>query len=737
MLLNSPTTKISYHVERQFPAIYREEARELIMLVEEYYKFLETQTNQSVYNNRRFLENIDIDRTMQSLLLFYQNKFLSGLPHNDETARFTVKNILDLYRRKGSEEGIRLFFQMFYDQDIEMYYPSVDMLKPSASRWKIGSFLQLYPNQNPLAFQDVVGQKIYGSLSKAEAFVDEVQFVSLYDAMIPVVFLDKVKGAFIGLETIFTTEPTRINRGKIYGSLTEAQAVVGVTANNRVGDIVTVDAAKGYGGKAVVTRVSTTVSGEVTFKVVDGDYGYSAYDANTNPYADSHIILSNQNFLFPNANLEFVIEERVAQDQGGNTWHYATIIGQSSVGVGVLLDNVAEPFVSGDFETLDRANNEVYTINVVSLAVANNLSASANVGMVDNVQMVEVLANDIIGDFLSVPLDANNYSAYTANVEMSGGGADITTPLNEAFIPVEVDVGRITGLTNVFPGIDYNNNAYVLVKDNNTYPYRVKNQILTYDQASSGVPIFVGDLILQTVPITRFSANTVDDILVQGVVTQIVDKYLYVKLRSFFQFTLGGVGGPITREESTVPLTIEAIHNDDFARPVGFDAIITADADFALGRIEAVKITNSGIGYQHEAPVTFTNPRLVALEEQAYADWIADANNDPEDYVSTRPQGTFDGSAIAGARGQGLTEGSWVTNTSHIGFEHGKRIQNSDYYQDYSYEVATSLNERVYLEELYDTAHPAGIKLFTKFALFERINTDIEVYDEIIDDYQG
>ncbi len=103
MLLNTPTSTISQHVERQFPGIYREEARALVSLVEEYYKFVETQTDQSVYVTRRMPQYIDIERTAQSMLIFYQNKFLSGLPMNEANVRNIVKNILDLYRRKGTE----------------------------------------------------------------------------------------------------------------------------------------------------------------------------------------------------------------------------------------------------------------------------------------------------------------------------------------------------------------------------------------------------------------------------------------------------------------------------------------------------------------------------------------------------------------------------------------------------------------------------------------------------------
>jgi hypothetical protein len=67
------------------------------------------------------------------------------------------------------------------------------MIKPSSSVWKVGNFIQLYPVNDPLAFNDLLGRKIYGSLSKAEAYVDDIQFMNVYGSSIPVVMLDKTR----------------------------------------------------------------------------------------------------------------------------------------------------------------------------------------------------------------------------------------------------------------------------------------------------------------------------------------------------------------------------------------------------------------------------------------------------------------------------------------------------------------------------------------------------------------
>ena len=61
---------ISFFINQQFPAIYREDGPELVQLARDYYKWMETATNQSTYVSRRFFEYKDVDTTIKSLLIF-------------------------------------------------------------------------------------------------------------------------------------------------------------------------------------------------------------------------------------------------------------------------------------------------------------------------------------------------------------------------------------------------------------------------------------------------------------------------------------------------------------------------------------------------------------------------------------------------------------------------------------------------------------------------------------------
>lgn len=689
MILNS--SKISPFIEYQFPALYREEGRELITLVEEYYKFLEETTDQSVYQVRRIRDNIDIDYTLSSMLRFYQNKFVNGLPISDDedTIRFTVKHILDFYRRKGSAEGIKLFFQMFYNETIELFYPSESMLKPSTSKWKVGDFIQLYPNDDPTAFDDLVGRKIYGSVSKAEAYVDGIQYITAYGSSIPIIFLENVKGEFIGLETIFVNDPERKNYGKIYGSLVEITGIEGVTANNAIGDIVDVVGDRGYGASAVVTDITETISGEISFSLVSGDFGYTL-DGNTT------IILSNQHLQFDNNDLPFKTEERVEQLQG-NTTVYGTVIGQDAVTLGILLEDENMPFIEDDFSTSDRDVNITRTAIFITDVVSANNAASAEVTALSDTQDIEIVT-DRIDNFLDVTLDATDYSDPPALVPMSGGSVDLSTQLSDAWGPQTITIGRITELGNFTPGTGYSFSPFVIAKETRLYRFDIKDQIITH--SSIGLSFFVGDILSQTRSVVDFYGATVS-VSVKGVITSVDDNNLYVKLRSFYEFVPDET---ITQDRTGSTLTISNISTNNNSEPLGRNAVIEGEADYALGRIQSVRIINSGFAYQHNDTVTLINR----------------SKSNPSDATG-----------IASARGQGISEGRWVTKYSQLNSESGKKIQDSNYYQDFSYEVSTSLNDGDFLEELLDTAHVAGTKLFTKFSVFETINTQTNILFEI------
>jgi len=703
---------ISFHIERQFPAIYREDGQELVQFVKEYYKFLETNTSQSLYNGRRIYEYRDIDTTLERMLLFFKNKYLADLIFDDTTIRIIVKNILGLYRRKGTKDGLTLFFQLFYNETIKVYNPSRDMLRPSDSEWKKGRYLQMFPNdgiftstRNSLqyTYQDIIGKTIIGEASEAKAVVDKINLIILNNSIVPIVFINDITGNFIGLEGIVSViNGIPVRFGTIDGSLSSIAIDNNFrgTLNNNIGDIVTFKSVSdSIGGRGLVTNVTTEFTGVVSYEVADGGWGYSV--------DSTKLLVSNQVIFMDNSALNFTILEKLV-DTNGNT---GVVIGQSDLLVAVKADAGKEFSNSYVISTVDRTPN--VTLNSLSgstaiRVVAKNDTSPGNlypdtlnasdvkVGELKNAETVSLIF-DVIGDFTSVPLNSSDYNTVPPAVKaMTGTASPVTlsTPLNTAFDLSSVDLGTIVRFDNIDPGADYENDVYSVAYDTRVTLFERKPQEIT----------------LQNIPATLNIGDEVTQSSVGGKVIAIQDTTITIVPYSYYGFNstdpivFGGENWPI------VALSTK-FNSINFA---GYNATIDSITNFGIGRIVNVDIIDSGYGYLHNEIV----------------DVIDSAGR-------TAAKGTIS------ARSQGSTGGYWASLDSHLNgysnknglleyFDSGKRIQDSEYYQEYSYEVQSKLGIEQYEENLKEITHVAGTKLFGRFNLEDNIESKADLDQAVI-----
>lgn len=697
---------ISFHIERQFPAIYREEGRELVQFTKEYYKFLESTDNQSLYNGRRIYEYRDVDTTLNRMLIFFKNKYLADLPFDDTTVRLIVKNILGLYRRKGTQDGLELFFRLFYNEDVKVYYPSRDMLRPSDSEWKRGRYLQMIPNDNVFTstkttntytYADIVGRTIVGETSRARAIVDKINFIVINRTLTPIIFINDIVNNFIGLEGIICEiDGIPIKFGTINGSFTQVTIDTNYkgTTGNEIGDIVTFDTpSDGIGARGLVTGVTETFTGIVEYNIIDGGWGYSV--------GSTSLLASNQIIFLDNTGGKFTLLETL-EDTAGNR---GVVIGQNDISIGVRSepgDEFSDDYV---ISTVDRDTN--VTLNSLSgpvaiRVVAKNESSpgqlypeTANtadviLAEIENTETVSLIF-DVIGDFTSVTLDAVNYNAAPAVRPMSGTADPVTiaTALEDAFDLTPVELGSIVRFDNVNPGADYVNDVFALAYDTRITLFERKPQEVTLadipatisvgDEVTQGgiggKVIAIQDTTITVIPYTYYGFNTTDPIVYGG-------------------------------EEWEVIAISTNFESQNFA---GYNANIDAVTSFGVGRITNIDVIDSGYGYVHQEAAS-----------------IIDAS------------GTVATIGTISARGQGSTGGYWASLDSHLNgyttnngtltyFDSGKKIQDSEYYQEYSYEVQSKLGIESYETDLKEITHVAGTKVFGKFNLESEISSQADI----------
>lgn len=694
---------IAFFVESHFPAIYRESGPELVQLVKDYYKFLETQSNQSLYVSRRFFEYKDVNTTLTSMLIYFQKKFLSELPLKENVIRFAVKNILDLYRRKGTPAGIELFFALFFQEyDVEITYPARYMLKVSNSKWRRGVYLQMFPNENSFVsksnktytYFDLLARNITGSASQAKAAVGKINFFILNGILTPIIYIDEVQGNFQKYDDIYTKINGEVVAfGRVNGSLSsiEIDETYKGTVGNQVGDIVNVIADQyGGGGKAIVTEVSTKFTGQVSYEVKDGGFGYTI--------ANTRLLASNQALILNNTSLTFTPYERL-QDTAGNQ---GIVTGQSISAVGVRMNPGQSFSLSRPISTLDRSPN--ITIPGISLVTAKNSTSPGalypDTGDANNV-IVESLTNvttvnvitDVITPFVGVAINAPDYEV-AAPMSGTASPVNLSTPLNQAFDIQALQIGTIVNFKNIDPGEDYVNDVFTLAQDSVFSNFDRLPQIVTFATPASASLFNIGEIVKEAT--TNIEAKVTAVNPGSGSI-------------SILPYSYNGFSGNNVLKLNGDTFPVNTVQTDYNAKPYGENAVIESTTEFAVGRIKSVVVINSGFGYVDGDYVSLT-----------------------DDTGEIQAKGTIQVDT------QGVTGGYWADNSSHLNgyieaantqlsyFDSGMRIQDSDYYQEYSYLIRSTLNSAEYEKLLKENVHLAGTKMFGDFLFRDKIDSIVK-----------
>lgn len=284
--------KISHLVERQFPAVYREEGENFIAFVKAYYEWLE-QADKAIGKSRNLFEIRDIDETGAEFLDHFRKKYFVGLPKSIEgNQRFLQKHILDLYRSKGSEEGTKLLFRLLYNEDIQIYIPSRDVLKPSDGVWVEPRYIEVA--NNPLNYL-YEGKFITGVASGAIAYVDNYKRIYIDEKIIHAFFVTNITGTFTVGEQIFCEGVDVQESTFILGSPVSLEVNFG-TPEQPVGETFTSDEMVGrnkiYG---LVNESYDITDGFINFVVQSGGTKYSAF-ANISVTTGSNTSGSGANF---------------------------------------------------------------------------------------------------------------------------------------------------------------------------------------------------------------------------------------------------------------------------------------------------------------------------------------------------------------------------------------------------------------------------------------------------------
>jgi hypothetical protein len=275
---------ISSLVESQLPSFYKEDGENFVAFIRAYFEWLEEQgadpndIGNPTHAARNLTKYRDIDTTLDKFIENFQYKYLQGVPRQYlGDRRLLQKHIKEIYASKGTSRGLELLFRLLFNEDIEVYFPGDDVLKPSDGEFVKPFYLEMQFNPYLSSY---VGRTIRGRRSGATAFVNDYRYFIKENNRFDILYLSNKRGNFISSEEIINEavleelEITVAQSPVIRGSLSEIVVIDG-GIEFKVGDTFRVDGFKnGRDAIAVVTDVVQR-AGFVTFDVRSGEYGFS------------------------------------------------------------------------------------------------------------------------------------------------------------------------------------------------------------------------------------------------------------------------------------------------------------------------------------------------------------------------------------------------------------------------------------------------------------------------------
>lgn len=267
---------ISPFVENQFPSFYKEEGPQFIAFTKAYFEWLES-ANNVLYQARKLPEYRDIDTTVDEFILQFKEKYLKNIQFDTATNKeLLVKNSLDLYRSKGTERSIDLFFKLVYGASAEVRYPADNLLRASDGVWERPEYLEITHNRNNV---DYVGKQIIGAISGAKAFVEKFIRRRVSVGYVDILYISGRQGEFtngevIGLNVNNVPRFEGNKRAKLLGSIKRV-ILQDRSRDFKVGDIVSFAGSENGGGALARVESTGEAVGIVDFIFIDGGWGYT------------------------------------------------------------------------------------------------------------------------------------------------------------------------------------------------------------------------------------------------------------------------------------------------------------------------------------------------------------------------------------------------------------------------------------------------------------------------------
>jgi len=762
--------KTSILVNRQLPEFIRDEYPKFITFLEAYYEFLEAQANTAVTSNNlvttakslRYIS--DVDESIDDFEKNFYNTYAAIVPLDVQANKALLfKQLLPLYRTKGSENSFKLLFQLVFGEDIDVILPKNNVLRASASNWQVDNKLRINPDISSNYIGNGTTKTFYLAqqvgTDEVSIFVNGVLKSAGIDYFINKEYrqLNFVSAPANGATIQATYDNFNIallNNRKVTGITSKASAIIESASRRIISDTLNL----GLPVELLINEESLNgsfLNGETVTIPINDEINNISIDVRASTFS---------------------IVRRLNVVNAGNNYSIGDIVSVFGGNASTNAFGTVERVVTGEIDTVDvshggalftvsspigvSGNNPFSTMTVVVDAIdtsganaANSFTVSPDV--ISNLNTEIAITNSNWGSAFSKAnisasntiADALNYITIQAGPISNVKVLSSTVPLTEKSITILDAAGAQYGSNTPYRfskslrsvgryrinsgGTNYKIGDEIVFGTNPPGTYgqhaaatvtsvAANGYILRIDSANSRIR-GVGTVTAACNEISGTDTFFTQDLKIGDKVdinnesrtVQTITNDLTVVVSSVFTYSasnkkigvynrwpLGGYGYTQNNFPTiSVSSSTGSNANVQIDSLIGDGELLSATGFGANGQIVSIKVVNPGSGYEFNPIVSVSG-----------GDGTATANAEIErSYVSA--------------------PGRWTTSDSIISSTE-RKLQGEDYYVDYSYIISSQTEFSKYKQMLKQLLHPVGMVNYAFFNTEKVVElTDVAIQD--------
>jgi hypothetical protein len=640
-----------------------------------------------VQNIQQLLAYADVDNTVWVFLDKFKDSFMESIPDSlaeNIDQRNLIKNIRDMYEAKGTEDGHRLFFRILFDEKSEFTYPRENMIKSSDGQWS-DDFVMRVVEFGTSNFNELIGVRITGQTSGASAIISSLVKFKSGTTLVTELNLDKttILGDFIigetvsGISSVLDLEITArlssivgnvtITNPMQMGSYSDSSQLSG-GQYYEVGDNVRFENLGTIGVRGQVSRIGAGSIDKI--HIASAGTGYSTSDQLV--FNEVGTNGSSVNAKIAVTGGSFVLEDLTSPDN---------IVQNCSDTHDIILEHTEQIILE------DSTINNIY----IELETATGTgSLTQEDGTLNPTTYGDYFIGEEELERLELDNPANSYNGYLGEALILEDESKIVREESEPF-----SVGLEKSLD--FDSKLVLENGDDIIIENATFA-----DIATNQSVGGNHDVAMG----------YWNSNINTE---SGEITKVVVLDRGNGYTSLPSLTINSSGGGTGAE--LIPLSTSGV-----------------------GRVLDVKITNYGLDYSAAPKITFNRKLIIKNATGNFTigdeltsvqgnvvDWnvntrILEIETDVEDFVEgdvIASVGGITGVVVQEDSAEATTQleavvrsyGDFITDRGKVS-EDSMRVQDSYYYQDYSYVVRIGESINQWREAIRRSVHPAGWNVF-------------------------